>query len=112
MTLENCSRQRLGEDIGHHVMGRDVGDRDLSISNMLPNKVLQHAKVFGASVEDRVLGERNSALIVSKQTKGRRCVKAELGEEQAKEDCLLGSVQKTQILGFRRQTRHSGLETG
>jgi len=57
--------ERLGENVGDHIFGQTVFDRDVTLGNSLTNKVKVNVNVFHSSVELGVLGELDGTLVVA-----------------------------------------------
>ena len=62
---EFCFCERLGEDVGDIVSGRNVLDCDFSVLNRFANEVVAHVNVFCARVKFVVLSECDRSLIIA-----------------------------------------------
>ena len=55
----------LGENIGNHIIGRDIFDLDVTLINSLSYKMKVNVNMFCVSMKTRVLQQFNCALVVA-----------------------------------------------
>ena len=65
MILKRGLWKRLGEDVRRIVLRRTIRKMKMAGKNLLPNVVVVNLNVLCPSMEDRILGNRNAALVVT-----------------------------------------------
>lgn len=65
MILKKGLWKRLGEDVRRIVLRRTIRKMKMAGKNLLPNVVVVNLNVLCPSMEDRILGNRNAALVVT-----------------------------------------------
>src|ERR1700679_2690876 len=104
--------QSLSEGVGDHVVGWAIDKTQGALFNDPANEVVAHVDVLGARVVLMVARERDSCLIVGKESGGRLDRFEELGEEAAQPDGLLHAVRCCYILALSRRERDDLLPLG
>ncbi len=75
--------ERLGEDVGDHVLGRAIDEPDGSVFDNPANEMESDVDVFAARVILVILRERNGRLVVGEEGGGVKRGPEDLGDEGA-----------------------------
>ena len=64
---KSCLIKGLGEDVGELILGPDIREMDITLLHMLSNEVMTNLDVIRLGVENGVVGDLDSTLIVTKK---------------------------------------------
>lgn len=92
--------QCLREDVGCHIVGRAMHDKDLAVFNSVSDEMELNVNMFGAIVEFVVLGQSNGALVVTIDGHGLARHPKNLHKEVSHPNGFFRCVGKGNIFGF------------
>jgi hypothetical protein len=101
--------ERLGHDVGDIVEARDKEELDDAVLDQVANPMEFDVDMLGAAVHDVVLGERNAGHIVLADRRGRGLREADVSEQLAERDDLLGDRGDSDVLSLGRAERDDAL---
>ena len=96
----------LGEDISRLVSKGDGEQLEIAFLEMLESDVAVNLNVFGAFMEDIIMSNMDSTIIVTIKRRGSGLWSIYVSQELVKPDKLTGGVSKGTILNLSTRTRN------
>ena len=107
--LELDTGKSLGEEVGNHVAGRTVLQRDFLAEDLLTDEVVLDVEVLRPGVVDGISTQGNGSLIVLENRCRCRLGVTELGEKLAEPQSLFSGLSGGEVFGFGRRKRDGRL---
>ena len=111
MRFEGSGGQRLGSDVGDHILCRNVGDCNCAVLLLFTCIVVSQVDVLGGGAMSRIVGHSNSTLAVGEQVnRPNELKKTQAGIQAIQPFSFLGCLGCATVLGMIRARSDVGVK--